>query len=323
MSKVLGGLLSSSSGGGTTPTSTTPTAYNSLPSFAQDAFKSGVSQAQTLSQNPNNFTPADINSDQTAAANLIRQGYTNIDPSSFNSMLSTFTNPFEDQVVNKTINDIRTTGNGLLSDLGSGATAAGGFGGTRQAALESDLIKNLSQQAGDASAQIRSANYNTATQNALNAINSNNSLQSQHQQDLSGLGDFLQSYQTQVKQAPQSAINYLLTAAQGVPAGGGNVETKLSGSTGLLGTLGENKEGIQTALALASMFSDPRLKENVTKHGTRNGFTVYDFNYIGGQTRYRGVMADEVLGKMPDAVSFEDGYAKVDYGMVGFPMEVI
>lgn len=64
--------------------------------------------------------------------------------------------------------------------------------------------------------------------------------------------------------------------------------------------------------------SDRRFKENIRRIGTlANGITTYAFNYIGNKVQQFGVMAQEVLDIIPDAVCFgEDGYMRVDYGKV-------
>jgi hypothetical protein len=70
--------------------------------------------------------------------------------------------------------------------------------------------------------------------------------------------------------------------------------------------------------------SDERLKENVKYHSTKNGFKLYDFNYKGGETVYRGVMAQEVLESKPDAVTVMDnGFYGVFYDKLGLQMEVV
>lgn len=69
-------------------------------------------------------------------------------------------------------------------------------------------------------------------------------------------------------------------------------------------------------------FSDRRLKENIEPVGEGPlGLTLYEFNYIGDDRTFIGVMADEVERVMPDAV-FEDdtGYKAVNYGMLGIEM---
>lgn len=65
-------------------------------------------------------------------------------------------------------------------------------------------------------------------------------------------------------------------------------------------------------------FSDIRLKENMVRIGTlANGLATYAFNYIGSKMREFGVMAQEALGIVPNAVAIADnGYMTVDYGKV-------
>jgi hypothetical protein len=61
--------------------------------------------------------------------------------------------------------------------------------------------------------------------------------------------------------------------------------------------------------------SDVRLKENVVRIGTtRHGLPFYTFNYLGRPERYAGVMAQDVLSVMPEAVKVaDDGFYRVDY----------
>ena len=73
----------------------------------------------------------------------------------------------------------------------------------------------------------------------------------------------------------------------------------------------------------AAAGSDVRVKENIAYAGTKNGFNVYDFNYLGSDNRYRGVMAQEVMKQRPDAVESRDGVYWVDYGALGIQMEAV
>jgi hypothetical protein len=73
--------------------------------------------------------------------------------------------------------------------------------------------------------------------------------------------------------------------------------------------------------------SDRRLKENITEVGVHpeTGLTLYDFNYIAQpDQRWRGVMADEVTERFPEAViDTPSGFQAVNYGMLGFSMEKV
>jgi len=71
--------------------------------------------------------------------------------------------------------------------------------------------------------------------------------------------------------------------------------------------------GVGTAFALKS---DMRLKENIEPVGKLpSGIGVYKFDYIDGAKDQIGVMAQEVLPIIPEAVLVgDDGYYMVDYG---------
>lgn len=68
--------------------------------------------------------------------------------------------------------------------------------------------------------------------------------------------------------------------------------------------------------------SDRRLKTNVARVGTTVfGLPLYRFSYLGGSEMFTGVMAQDVLGVMPGAVSRDaSGFYNVDYAMLGIAM---
>lgn len=68
--------------------------------------------------------------------------------------------------------------------------------------------------------------------------------------------------------------------------------------------------------------SDRRLKTNISRAGTTVfGLPLYRFSYLGSQAQFHGVMAQDVLGIMPKAVSRDaSGFYSVDYGMLGIEM---
>jgi hypothetical protein len=61
--------------------------------------------------------------------------------------------------------------------------------------------------------------------------------------------------------------------------------------------------------------SDLRLKEEIHRIGTtRHGLPYYKFKYVVRPGLYTGVMAQDVLSVVPDAVSVgDDGFYRVDY----------
>ena len=86
----------------------------------------------------------------------------------------------------------------------------------------------------------------------------------------------------------------------------------------------------QTGLSIASslstlgVFSDRRLKENIKQIGTSpQGYKIYEFNYKGGKTRFRGAMAQDVIKKNPMAVGIDQNHLTVDYSKIDVNMEVV
>ena len=74
----------------------------------------------------------------------------------------------------------------------------------------------------------------------------------------------------------------------------------------------------------AYKMSDIRLKENVEQVDTSpDGYKVYEFNYKGNDTRYRGAMAQDVAKINPMAVGIHDNYLTVDYSKIDVDMEVV
>jgi len=85
---------------------------------------------------------------------------------------------------------------------------------------------------------------------------------------------------------------------------------------------------LSTGLSIASLFvpaSDVRLKEDIEQVGVSpDGHKIYEFNYIGKPTRYRGAMAQDVVKIDPMAVAIRsDGYLGVHYNKIDVDMEVI
>lgn len=71
--------------------------------------------------------------------------------------------------------------------------------------------------------------------------------------------------------------------------------------------------------------SDYRLKNNIKKVGIEKGYNIYEFNYLDQpDKRYRGVMAQEVLEIMPQAVvKMTNGFFAVCYDMLGLKMKEV
>lgn len=71
--------------------------------------------------------------------------------------------------------------------------------------------------------------------------------------------------------------------------------------------------------------SDIRAKTNVTLVGqSPSGINIYEFNYRGDSTKFRGALAQDVQEKKPSAVKpFSNGYLGVDYSQLDVTMELV
>jgi hypothetical protein len=106
---------------------------------------------------------------------------------------------------------------------------------------------------------------------------------------------------------------------QGVQAGQqqyanqvGAASAGAAGSGG--GSWGTALSTIGSVVGLIGMFSDRRLKKDITKVGTGpHGADIYNFAYKGGKERYQGVMAQDLQKRVPEAVGKDpmSGYLKV------------
>lgn len=104
--------------------------------------------------------------------------------------------------------------------------------------------------------------------------------------------------------------------SSGCPA---ETATGFPGACALGATLAPG-ETCEVDCALAA--SDRRLKTDIEPMGVAaNGLPLYNFRYVGGQTVFRGVMAQDVLEHTPSAVvRLSNGYLAVNYRMLDLRM---
>lgn len=97
---------------------------------------------------------------------------------------------------------------------------------------------------------------------------------------------------------------------------------------GQVGSANARTAGAQNLLDIgataAAAFSDDNLKENIVKIGTENGFDIFRWDWnetafdkflLAGEDK--GVLASHVQKVMPEAITYQDGYRKVNYEMIG------
>ena len=113
--------------------------------------------------------------------------------------------------------------------------------------------------------------------------------------------------------------------ALGIPAAYG-APVMLSPTDRFSGFLNFTFQALGTAGSLGwqPLSSDRRLKENIKQVGVSpQGYKIYEFNYIGGDLRFRGAMAQDVLQKNPMAVGIDQNHLTVDYRKIDVAMEVV
>lgn len=129
----------------------------------------------------------------------------------------------------------------------------------------------------------------------------------------------------------KNSINNLLNLGVNTASNQGNLTLGQGASLagGIVGSENARSQGQQNLLDIGGKvaqvvgFSDPKLKENINLIGSKNGFNIYEWNWnckaelLGLIGKSVGVMADEVKRIMPKAISYDKGFMKVDYSMIG------
>ena len=159
--------------------------------------------------------------------------------------------------------------------------------------------QSLNQQYANYQNQLRQQAIAEEAQRRGMSLNEMNALLSGQQVNMPQMPTFVQSGRAETPNilgATQMAYDANLGAVNAQNAQMGN----------LLGTVGQ--------LGSAFMFSDRRLKSNITKVGEHPiGVGIYDFTVLG--ITQRGVIAQEVQKVRPDLVKrHSNGYLMVDYG---------
>lgn len=182
--------------------------------------------------------------------------------------------------------------------------------------------------------ELANQNYGLRTSNLQGQLGAGTAIQQQNQKSLDILRPEIygqQNYsQTQLDnlsrllgafpggtyQSTTAPGNSPLSSALGLGLTAGGITSALGASAGMSGAVG-------IGAGLLGLLSDIRAKHNIVKTGTRNGFNIYEFSYLGSNRRFSGVMAHEVEKIMPGAVTEHDGMKRVNYSMIGVPFREV
>jgi hypothetical protein len=106
------------------------------------------------------------------------------DPTSYKE----YYDPFVEEVIDTTLADIRRQSDMERNRIGADSISAGAFGGSRQAVAEQELARNVSDQVAKTGAQLRSAAFTGAQQQAQSAFENQQKRGLQAGQLFQGLG---------------------------------------------------------------------------------------------------------------------------------------
>jgi len=252
--------------------------------------------------------------------------------------IQAFANPYQDQVINRTQQDIERQRQMATNTLGAQASQAGAFGGSRHGVAEGMTNEGFARQAADTFAQQRAQGFNTA----LGAAQQQQGIGLNAAQQYANIGNLgfsqantINQQQQQQGLAMQALNQQLIDAARqqyagftGAPAA--SLQLPIAAvSAGNMGQgtstqTAEKSPGLFDYLSLGASLaaSDPRLKTNVKPLEKRGGIQFYswDWNNEGKRIAHPaqptfGVMADELQETHPHLVHRgADGYLRVDYG---------
>jgi len=200
-------------------------------------------------------------------------------------------NPNLQAIIDSTNSDVANKVNGAIG-------MRGGAGGSAQARiLARELAKN--------EAGLRYQDYSTERGYQDKGVADAATLSGANAGNIQALLQYLTGQAT----IPQSGANSYASALASLL---GNQ----SSTTSTPSTANSIMQGIGTAASVASLFSDRRLKRNIDRVGEMpDGLGIYDFDYVWGGPRHRGVMADEVAELRPWALGEPvGGFATVNYG---------
>jgi len=193
---------------------------------------------------------------------------------------------------------IDNTNSDVANKVNAAIGARGGAGGSAQAAiLARELAKN--------EAGLRYQDYATERGYQDKGVADATALSGANAGNIAALLQYLTGQAT----IPQSGANSY-AGAIGQLLGNYNTQSQTP-STG-----SSIANGLGTALSIASLFSDRRLKTDIRKIGEyADGLGKYVWRYVWGGPEHEGVMADEVAALRPWALGpVILGYQTVNYG---------
>ena len=346
-----------------------------LPAWLEKPTRENIAIADEIAKRPfeqyGGQTVAGLSPDQLAAYKYTRQNIGAYQPA-YGAALGTtasvagyrpgtftggdigaYMNPYLENVEANALGGLESQRLRAQQGIAQSARTAGAFGGSRQGISEAMSNVETARQAGDLSAKIRAAGYDTAAglmqtdmdralkgqelrlraggqmsdiagagQGALyaDAAALENIGKTQQAQQQALLNDAYQRYQAE-RNYPIDMLNLRIGATSAVPGVGTTTQSTSGGGNSLLsflGGLGSAGTGLASLLPLFSA-SDEGMKTDITKMGKdkETGLDLYAYRYKGDPKSYPkvvGPMAQDIEKKFPDQVKDIGGRKAVNLG---------
>lgn len=245
-----------------------------------------------------------------------------------------FQNLYTEQVIDNAMADLNRGRQLQIQSDQDAAIGRDAFGGSRSAVLEAETNRNFADRAGNLAANLRQDSFNNSIANAFRnrdfQADINQGLLSDQYRNLgllSGIGAQQQGLQQGAMDAgyneflrslnyPKEQLNLLAQGLSALPNDGSTTQQYKPG------TAEKVSNAAQTVAALMGLFSDKRLKDNITLIGqSKKGHNIYTWTWnklakkLNINSPTIGVLAQEVMATNPDAVTKHDsGYYMVNYG---------
>ena len=188
---------------------------------------------------------------QTAAGEGLLASAGTFDPS---TQVSRFENPYEDAVVQQTLQDIQDQGDVQLQQQRANAVSSGAFGGSRSGIMDSELAANILREQGRAAGNLRQQGYESARNAAQQAFENTQQRRLAASQGIGDLGiNYGQLSQADIGQ--MQGIGQGLGSLAGQYAALGSQAANLGLQQAGLGEMAQrsNLSDIQTLTALGAM----------------------------------------------------------------------
>lgn len=163
----------------------------------------------------------------------LRQQYQALEQSQMQNPVDRFMNPFQEQVVQQTMDDIASQGQLQQQQARANAVSSGAFGGARSGIMESELAKNMLREQGRAAGNLRTQGFESARNAAQQAFENTQQRRLAASQGIGNLG-------INYGQLSQGDINQM----QGIGQGLGSLAGQYAGLGSQVANLGLQQAGL-------------------------------------------------------------------------------